>query len=282
MSEKYIDLHTHTVHSDGSMTPAEVVEEAARAGLAAIAVSDHDCMDGVEEAVSAGKRLGVEVIPAVELSVQSATETHILGYCIDIHNKAMVDKLEEVKLVRSKRNEETCENLRRLGFDVTMEEAMALAPGGIIGRAHFARVMANKGYVSSVKEAFDLYLANGRPGYSNTQCLTPEEGVELIKNAGGGAFVAHLHLIKIDDDPLREFLRRLIKVGLDGIEGYYTEYTPEMQERYQAMAGELGLMLSGGTDFHGKMKPHISIGRGLGEMKIPYSIAEDIIKKFGR
>lgn len=276
--EKYIDLHTHSIKSDGSMTPAEVVREAKRAGLSAIALSDHDSIEGVREAMEEGKKLGVEVVPAIEFSVQSDTETHILAYFLDIDHPKLIKTLEECKVVRQQRNEECCRKLNELGFDVTMEEALAIAPNGIVGRAHFARLLMDKGYTQSVKEGFSKYLENGKYAYSGTQRLTDEETVRLIKECGGLSFVAHLHLIKLDDDTLRKFLLRLKAVGLDGVEGYYTEYTPEMQEKYQAMAKELGLMISGGTDFHAQMKPHISIGTGLGNMKIPYEVLENIKK----
>lgn len=274
--EKYIDLHTHSLMSDGSMTPAEVVREAKKAGLAAIALSDHDTVDGVREAMAEGKKLGVEVVPAIEFSVQSKTETHILGYYIDIENPKLLDTLEKVIETRRFRNRETCRKLNELGFDITLAEAEAIAPNDFIGRAHFAKLLADKGYTKSVSEGFKLYLENGKYAYCGKQTLTDEEAVRLIKKCGGVACVAHLHLTKKSDDELRAFLTRLKACGLDGIEGYYTEYTPEMQAKYQALAKELGLIISGGTDFHAKMKPHISIGTGLGNLKIPYSILETI------
>ena len=279
--EKYIDLHTHSIKSDGSMTPAEVVREAKSAGLAAIALSDHDTVDGVKEAMEEGERIGVEVVPAIEFSVQSETETHILAYYLDIDNPKLKQVLEECRETRNFRNEETCRLLNGLGFDVTMEEAEAIAPNGIIGRAHFARLLMDKGYTSSVKEGFKLYLENGKPAYCGVQRLKADETVELIKECGGLSFVAHLHLIKAEDEPLKEFLKMLKTHGLNGVEGYYTEYTPEMQQKYQAMASELGLMISGGTDFHAAMKPHISIGTGTGNLKIPYSVLENIKKEKG-
>ncbi len=276
--ERYIDLHTHSIKSDGSMTPAEVVREAKQAGLTAIALSDHDSIDGVKEAMEEGRKIGVEVVPAIEFSVQSATETHILAYYLDIDSPKLLKTLEECKETREFRNSETCRKLNELGFDVTMDEARAIAPNGIIGRAHFARLLMDKGYTQSVKEGFKLYLENGKYAYCGVQRLTAEETVELIKDCGGLSFVAHLHLIKMEDEPLREFLTGLKAHGLNGVEGYYTEYTPEMQEKYQAMAKELGLMISGGTDFHAQMKPHISIGTGTGNLKIPYSVLENIKK----
>lgn len=280
--EKYIDLHTHSLKSDGSMTPTEVVAEAKKAGLAAIALSDHDTIDGVREAIDAGKKLGVEVIPAIEMSVQSKTETHILGYFIDIENPDLLRMLKEVVDLRIERNHVTCQRLNELGFDITLEEVRALAPNNFVGRAHFARVMMDKGYISSVKEGFDKYMSVGKYAYCEKQRLTAREAIELISKCGGISFLAHPHLTKLPDDELKAFLAELKNYGLCGLEGYYTDYTPEMQEKYQSMAREMGLMISGGTDFHAAMKPHISIGTGLGNMKIPYSVIENMKEKCGR
>ena len=145
------------------MTPAELVRHAKDEGLSAIALSDHDSIGGVAEAVEEGKRIGIEVIPAIELSAEAETETHILGYYIDINNPALLEKLEYVRQVRREREEEICEKLRGLGFDVSMEEVEELAETDVLCRAHFAKLMVAKGYVESVKQAFDLYLATGRP-----------------------------------------------------------------------------------------------------------------------
>ncbi len=274
--EKYIDLHTHSNKSDGTMTPSEVVREAKKAGLSAIALSDHDCIDGVKEAVLEGEKIGVEVIPAIEFSVQSDTETHILGLFIDIENPKLLSTLENCKDSRIYRNKETCRLLNELGFDVTLEEVRALSPGDIIGRAHYGKLLVKKGYVDSVDNAFKLYLSAGRPAYCGAQHLNAKEVVELIKECGGLSFVAHLHTMKKSDEELRETLEKYKSYGLNGVEGYYTDYTEEMQEKYQKIAKELGLMLSGGSDFHAEMKPHISIGIGRGNLKIPYSILEEM------
>lgn len=272
----YIDLHTHSNCSDGSMTPTELVAHAAERGLKAIALSDHDTVAGIDEALRAGKRYGVEVVPAIEFSVQSDTETHILGLYIDHNGKLIKEALENINSVRWQRTVNTCNKLRELGFDVTLEEAMAIAPSGIIGRAHFARILAEKGYIQSVKEGFDKYLANGRPAYDGTQYLTAEAAVKLINDLGGVSFVAHPHLIRLDDATLRAFLIKLKSYGLCGIEGYYNEYTPEMESYFQYLAKELNLEISGGTDYHAKMKPHIEIGIGQGNMQIPYSVLQRI------
>ena len=274
---KLIDLHTHSLHSDGAQTPTDVVKTAADAGLSAIALSDHDCIEGVQEAMDAGSRLGVEVIPAVELSAQSDTELHILGYFIDINNKRLQDTMKYALQVRDERQEETCRKLREQGFDITMEEARAEAHGNpVLCRAHFAQIMVRKGYAESVKDAFNRYLSVGCYAYSNRQALTGPEAVSVIREAGGIAVAAHLHLIKLPDDELREYLKSLIPYGLDGVEGYYTDYTPDMEVRYRAMAKELGLVISGGTDYHGANKPHIAIGKGKGDLEIPYSVLDGL------
>ena len=280
--EKYIDLHTHSLKSDGSMTPAEVVREAKKAGLSAIALSDHDTVDGVEEAMAEGEKIGVEVVPAIEFSVLSKTETHILGYFIDHNNPRLKQMLKEIVDLRIERNYVTCDRLNELGFDITIEEVRALAPNNFVGRAHFARVLMDKGYTQSVKEGFDKYMSVGKYAYCEKQRLSAKEAIELITECGGLSFLAHPHLTKLPDGELKEFLTELKGYGLCGLEGYYTDYTPDMQEKYQSLAKELGLMISGGTDFHAKMKPHISIGKGTGNMKIPYSVLESIKTKVNK
>ncbi|MBR3978268.1 MAG: hypothetical protein IKJ94_01430, partial [Oscillospiraceae bacterium] len=149
----------------------------------------------------------------------------------------------------------------------------------VLCRAHFAQIMVRKGYAESVQQAFSKYLSVGCYAYSNRQALTGPEAVSLIREAGGIAVAAHLHLIKMEDAPLKEYLKALIPYGLDGIEGYYTDYTPDMDRRYRAMAQELGLVISGGTDYHGANKPHIAIGRGRGNLEIPYDILEGLKKR---
>ena len=274
---KRIDLHTHSLCSDGAQSPAEVVRTAYDAGLSAIALSDHDSIAGVQEAMDAGKSLGVEVIPAVELSAQSDTELHILGYFVDIHNQKLKEAMAYALQVRDERQEEVCRKLNEQGFEITMDELRAEANGNaVLCRAHFAQIMVRKGYAESVKDAFNRYLSVGCYAYSNRQALTGPEAVSLIREAGGIAVAAHLHLIKMPDDQLKEYLKSLIPYGLDGVEGYYTDYTPDMETRYRTMAKELGLVISGGTDYHGANKPHISIGKGRGELEIPYSVLEGL------
>ena len=274
---KRIDLHTHSVESDGAQIPAAVVRTAAAAGLSAIALSDHDSIAGVVPAMIEGARLGVEVVPAVELSAQSDTELHILGYFIDIDNKRLNDAMAYALTIRDWRQEETRRKLNEQGFAISHEELVAEAGGSqVLCRAHLAQIMVRKGYAESVKDAFTRYLSVGCYAYTNRQAMTAEEAVSLIREAGGVAVAAHLHLIKKPDEELKAYLQSLIPYGLDGVEGYYSEYTPDMERRYRAMAAELGLVLSGGTDYHGANKPHLSIGKGRGELEIPYSVLEGL------
>ena len=275
-----IDLHTHSNCSDGSMSPSELVLHAAEKGLAAIALTDHDTVDGIKEAVAKGKECGIEVVPAIEFSARSKTLTHILGFYIDEDNAQLRYVLGEIVDLRRERNVMTAKLLQELGFDVTLEEAAAIAPGGIIGRAHYAKLLMDKGYTSSVKESFDKYLAAGKPAYFTNQKLEAKCIIETIHAAGGVAFLAHPHQMKLGDK-LEDYVKELVSYGLDGMEGYYSEYDEKMQTEYQAMAARYGLALSGGTDFHGEMKPHISIGKGLGNMAVPYSVLLNIKRMVG-
>ena len=172
--------------------------------------------------------------------------------------------------------EQTSELLGRAGVPVSLEEARAFAEGAMLCRAHFAKAMVQKGYVGSVREAFARFLSPGRPGYSSIERISPAEAVQLIRQAGGCAFAAHLYQLGLEDEALFAFLKTLKEAGLDGVEGYYTEYTPDMQRRYQRMAARLDLRLSGGSDFHGAMKPTIALGTGHGDLRVPYRVLEQL------
>ena len=276
---EHIDLHTHSHFSDGSMTPTDLVALAKESGLKAIALTDHDTTDGVAEAIEAGKKYDIEVISGIEFSAVSTGETHILGFGIDIENPELAEAIDRAKELRLINNRRTAEALQKLGFDITVEDAKKLSPVGNMGRAHFAKAMEIKGYVNSVKEAFDLYLQKGKPAYNSLRLLEPEEAIRLIHAAGGKAFLAHLHLTKLKGKELEDYVIRLKNAGLDGIEGYYTDYDEAMQEEYQALARKHNLIISGGTDFHGANKPHIKMGVGYGNLEIPYELLKTIVNQ---
>lgn len=172
--------------------------------------------------------------------------------------------------------EDICQKLRNIGFDITHDEALSVAGGSFVGRAHIARLMVNKGYCQNVRECFDKYIGLGKPAYSEKNELTAVESVKAIRASGGLAFLAHLNQTGFTTEQLRELLKKLKSAGLTGIEGYYPEYTPEQIAEYRAVATELNLIFGGGSDFHGKMKPHIEIGIGTGDLKIPYSVLTHI------
>lgn len=278
-----IDLHAHTTASDGEHSPTELVEKAAAIGLAALAVTDHDTTAGVAEAVQAGHRLGLEIVPGIELSAEpprtpsgARSQCHILGLFID---PACVDLLERLQGVidhRNRRNALIVERMRNeLGWDVTLAEVERVAGGDVIARPHFARVMVEKGYVASVREAFDIYLGKGGKVYVDRDRLTPEEAIGLIHRAGGVASLAHPNNLRMSEEETEAYVRGLREMGLDALEARYNLHTPEDTARYLALAERLGLATSGGSDFHGlSVKPTVHLGHVEGALPAPYALLE--------
>jgi 3',5'-nucleoside bisphosphate phosphatase len=257
-----IDLHAHTTASDGSLTPTELVALARERGLRALGVTDHDTVGGLEEALAAGGDAGVEVVPGIELSVDyKHGEFHLLGYFIDLHSPALVERLAAVQENRRNRNGRMVERLQALGLPLTMEDVVREAGGGQIGRPHMALALVRCGAVGSTQEAFDRYLADGRPGNIPKVRLVPEEAMELLHAAGGRAVLAHPSSLAFPDEASFDAeIARLREAGLDGLEAYYSQHTPEQTARFLALATRLGLRVSGGSDFHGRSKPHVQLG----------------------
>ncbi len=277
MSAGLIDLHVHTTASDGTLTPAKTVFHAVRCGLAAVAITDHDTVDGVAEALAAGAEAGLEVVPGVEISVDYPGEMHILGYFLDPQNPELLAGLELLRKYREVRNPRLAAKLRQLGLDISLEEVAAVAAGEVIGRPHFAVVMQQKGYVSSYDEAFELYLGAGKPAYVKKERLMPREGIALITAAGGIPVLAHpKYLAAGGENSLEELVRELKGYGLKGIEVFYTTHTPGETGQYCRLAGRFGLVITGGTDFHGANKPEIAIGTGGGDLKVGYHLLEKL------
>ncbi len=274
--ERCVDFHTHSTKSDGTMTPSELVHHAHQMGLNAFALTDHDSVDGISEALEAAKDLDIEFIPGIEFSAAEETETHIIGLFIDPQNEYLQNTIQKLRSNRKHRMEDICTKLQKLGFRITYDEALALGGGDFLGRAHIAKLMVNKGYCESVAECFEKYIGMGKPAYSKKTELTAREAVIAIREAGGLPFLAHLHQTKFDLDQLEALLIKLKAAGLVGIEGYYTEYTSTHIAQYRALADKLNLALSGGSDFHATMKPHIEIGVGTGNLSIPYFIYENL------
>ncbi len=264
------DLHVHTTASDGTNKPYEVVRKAAKKGLAALAVTDHDTMAGVEEALSAGQELGVTVIPGVEISSSmNGKDIHILGYYADLHNREWQERLEQLRMGRARRNEQIIAKLQQHGIAITLEEVHEAArraaaeqsssgdsndesgkgkgKGRSVGRPHIAAVLVEKGVVPSMYEAFEQWLASGKPGYVSLPRVTPFEAVDWIREAGGISVIAHPGLY--GDDALVE---EIIRYGAKGIEVAHSEHSPEDEVRYCALARRYGLIETAGSDYHGE------------------------------
>lgn len=269
-------MHCHSTRSDGTLTPTELVKHAKDLGLSAIALTDHDSVNGIKEALEAAEKLGFLLIPGIEFSVAADTELHIIGLFLDPENGVLLKTIEGLVSSRRRRMEDICEKLSALSLPVSYEEARLEAGGDFVGRAHIARLMIKKGYVSSVKEAFSKYIGIGRPAYSEKKELTVKSAIEAVSAAGGCTFLAHLNQTGYSDEKLFSVLSQMKEYGLTGIEGYYPEYTKEQTAAYRTMAGKLGLVFSGGSDFHGSIKPAIELGSGFGSLNIPYFVLENI------
>ncbi len=245
-----IDLHTHSTASDGLYPPAELVRLAREAGLTTIALCDHDTTDGLDGAIEAGRELGVEVIPGIEVNTELPNgqgDAHMLGYFIEYGRPEFQANIKLLRDARERRGERMVEKLRAAGFDVTWERVREIA-GGAVGRPHLARALIEKGYAESVGDAFDKYLGRGRVGYVPRYKISPEDAVRLIKSARGVPVLAH----PADIRQLREeLLPALLHAGLQGLECYYGEYDEATVERLLRAAEDFGLLPTGGTDYHG-------------------------------
>jgi predicted metal-dependent phosphoesterase TrpH len=277
-----IDLHAHSTASDGSLTPTQLVRHAHDLGLRAIALTDHDTIAGAEEAARAAEELGFELVPGVEMSSHYATGTmHILGYYIDFRSSGLAEELAHLQRVRLERNRVIADKLQALGIDISFEDVLKLAgPKGQVGRPHFARALLERGIVSSIDEAFERYLKKGAPAYSAKFRLPPEEAIGLIRKAGGLAVLAHPFTLHLDDDRerLTELLCQLKDQGLAGLEVRYSEHSPEQEQMYTAAAHKCGLLITGGSDYHGLNKEGVELGRGYGSLNVPYRLLEGLKK----
>lgn len=280
----WIDLHTHSYCSDGTFSPEGLVLLAKKEGLSAIALTDHDTVDGLGVFLKAGEKYGIEAIPGVEFAAlwpqYSRPEIHIVGLGFDPSAPVLRERMAEIRKSRDQRNEKMAQRLAAVGLPVTLAEVAANAGGEIITRAHFANVLMEKRAVKTRKEAFSRYLSPGLPGYVEREFLTPADCIRTIKQAGGAAVLAHPTLYALSDAQLEELCRELAAEGLDGMECQYSTYTPAQSKAMEAMAARVGLLPSGGSDFHGENKPDIRLGRGLGNLRVPYAYWEAL--KAGR
>jgi predicted metal-dependent phosphoesterase TrpH len=278
-----IDLHLHTTHSDGSLSPTDVLRLAHKAGVTALAITDHDIVTGIPEAIAAGAELGIEIIPGVEISSRVGnSELHILGYCLQWQDPELNRRLASLRESRHSRNPQIIERLRALGLDVTYEEVRALAGTDAVGRPHIARLLMDKHYVTSAKDAFDRYLAEGRPAYVARELPSPADAIAWIRAAGGVAVLAHPTWAKVSGESLNALLIALKAEGLGGIEVYYSSHTKRQTREYHDLAKRLDLLITGGSDFHGITKPDIEVGTGKGGLKVSEKLLDPLKKAAAR
>lgn len=262
------DLHVHTCFSDSTLNPAQVVEYAGQAGLRAIAITDHDVIDGIPVVASLAADRGLEVIAGVELSAEiEDEEIHILGYFIDYTQPWFLEKLKTICQVRNKRIHLMVEKLNKMGVNINSGDIFEYSGKGSVGRMHVAQIMVKAGYVSNLNEAFQKYIGNKGPAYVQKYTLSPAEAISIIRRIGGIPVLAHPHIMGHD-----EFIPGYVQNGLMGIEAFHTNQTEEMAAHYQKIAGRYGLIVTGGSDCHGLAKGEVLIGR----VKVDYQVVEQL------
>lgn len=267
-----IDLHIHSSYSDGSLSPDELVRLAHKKGLKAISLTDHDSVEGVEEAVHLGKGLGLEVVSGLELSVGYGQITvHLLGYGVDIWNNELFDALALVQKVRTVRNHGIVKKLNDLGIAITLEEVEALRVQGLTGRPHFAKLMVKKGVVRTIDEAFSRYLAFGAVAYVKREVLTIEEAIRKIHRAGGLAVLAHPSQVVKRGYNIEKVTRELVALELDGLEVYYPSHTRSFRKQLLSLVDKYNLIATGGSDYHGDIRPGTTLAGGS-NVHVPLSV----------
>lgn len=268
-----IDLHTHSTFSDGTFTPLQLVKYAEEKGLKAFAITDHDTTEGIKEAKSI--ETNVEVISGVEISTRyDKKEIHIVGLYVNENDADLNKQLKYYREKRVTRNFEILEKLNSLGVDITIDDVKESCTGDVISRAHIAKALVSKGFVGSYTEAFDRYLGDNKCAYVPRETLNYEESMELITKAGGVPVLAHPLLYKMSDTNLENMMVKLRQKGLKAVEVYYSTHSNSDTQHVMAMANRVGLIYSGGSDFHGATKPKIDMGTGMGKLAVPYEILE--------
>lgn len=259
-----IDLHLHTTASDGEYNPKDVIKLAKENGVDTVAIADHDTVAGLEEAIEEGKKIGVEVISGVELNANvEKGKMHILGYYMDYKDAEFVKAMESLKKDREDRNNEFIDEFHKQNVNITLEQVKKYAIGSIIAKPHFARALYDNGYIKDIEEAYTNYFNVPPMKNIKRQSITPKQAIELIKNAGGIAVIAHPVTLKLDDNELDEKIKELKKYGLDGMECYNNIHTKEDIAKLKEIANKNNMLITAGSDFHGPITtPGVIIGRG--------------------
>ena len=270
----------HSNKSDGSLSPSDLVLEAKKKGLKAFALTDHDTVDGIDEAMAASEGSGVTVIPGIELSTEyEGKDIHIVGLLIDKEQPAFRDKIQEFVDSRIQRNRKMCQKLTEAGCPLTYEELVAEFPGAVITRAHYAQILLKKGYTKSLREAFERYIGDRGPCFIPREKITPEDGVKLILSAKGIPVLAHPLLYGMGKERLQILVDRLKDAGLEAIEAVYCTYSPSEETQMREFAKKNGLLISGGSDFHGNAKPGLEMGTGYGKLYVSEEILDELVMR---
>ncbi len=274
-----VDLHVHSNKSDGSFTPAGLVDYAVEKGLKAFALTDHDTTEGLDEALDAAKGTTVEVIPGIEFSTEyEGKDIHIVGLYIDHKCSAFRERIQAFVDSRIERNRKMCANLQGAGIDISYEKLLATFPGAVITRAHYAKYLLDQGAVKNMPEAFDKYVGDHTRYFVPREKVTPMQAVQLILKAGGIPVLAHPTLYHMSDKRLGLLLYRLKGAGLAAMECIYSTYSPSEERQMKKLAAQYGLLPSGGSDFHGDTKPKLDLGVGYGNLQVPVEILTNLKK----
>jgi predicted metal-dependent phosphoesterase TrpH len=281
MSQRLIDLHAHTTHSDGSATPRELLAQARAAGATAVAITDHDTVAGLNEGRAVAAEFDIEFIDGIEISAEYSPGTmHILGYFINAESMSLNAALVELREARERRNPQIAERLQSLSFSIAYEEVEQLAGNEVVGRPHFARLLVERGYAASIQDAFNRFLGKGAAAYVEKARLSPAASIALIHEAGGVAVLAHPYQLKLASlEESEQLVVELAALGLDGIEALYSRHSQAERDAYARMAQRHGLLVTGGSDYHGTYKPDISIVRGKGDLAVPYELLDDLRRR---
>ncbi|MCH8983583.1 MAG: PHP domain-containing protein [Acidobacteria bacterium] len=273
-----IDLHSHSTASDGSAEPSALVRLAVEQGLTTLALTDHDTQEGIEEARAATAGTDLELIAGTELSLEyDAGGMHLLVLWLEPGSGPLQSRLATLRQWRNRRNEQIVAALTELGMPMTIDEVTEEAGSGSVGRPHIAAVMMAKGYVESIEEAFEHWLAAGKPAYWSRPRLRPEEAIQLALESGGVPILAHPHTLNINRAAeMADLLTELCKAGLVGLEAIYSSYRQHERDGYADLARRFGLVPSGGSDYHGSYKPGLDLGRGYGDLVVPDSVLDDL------
>ena len=273
-----IDLHTHTTFSDGTLTPTQLVEEAAAIGLSAVAVTDHDTVDGLSEALAAGERLGIRVVPGVEINLEHERVTmDLLGYFLaGVPSEELRAELAELRLYRDERNQRILVRLRELGYPIDAADLEAAAGDGAVGRPHIGEAMVRRGYVTSVREAFERFLGRGAPAWVDRRRLSLGTAVRLLRSSGGLPVLAHPGIIHADVAGLEHIVRDAARLGLAGLECYYPLHDEATVTSCLELAERYALVPTGGSDYHGTVKPDARLGVGSAGRPLPDELLEDL------